>query len=97
MLKKQRINKGKITKVTFALPADLDGDTVHLVGEFNEWQTSEELKKQKDNSWRLTLNLEQGSEYQFRYLLNEQEWFNDPEADRYVSNPYGEQNSVVIT
>lgn len=97
MLNKQRITKENITKVTFALPADLDGDTIHLVGEFNEWQTSQALEKQKDNSWRVTVNLEPESEYQFRYLLDEQEWFNDPEADRYVANPYGEQNSVVIT
>ena len=55
------------------------------------------MKKQKEKSWRLTVNLEPASEYQFRYLLNEQEWFNDPEADSYVPNPYGEQNSVVIT
>lgn len=68
-----------------------------MLGEFNEWQASLAMKKQKDKSWRLTVNLKPGSEYQFRYLLNEQEWFNDPEADTYVPNPYGEQNSIVIT
>lgn len=97
MLKKRRFKKDNITKVTFVLPADISGDTVHLVGEFNEWQASQAMKKQKDKSWRLTVNLKPGTEYQFRYLLNEQEWFNDPNADSYVPNPYGERNSVVIT
>ena len=97
MLKKQRVKKNNITKVTFVLAPDIEGDTVHLAGEFNEWQTSQAMKKQNDDRWRLTLNLESDGEYQFRYLLDEQEWFNDPEADSYITNPFGGQNSVVIT
>jgi 1,4-alpha-glucan branching enzyme len=97
MLQKRRFKKDNVTKVTFVLPAEAGGNTVHVVGEFNEWQASQAMKRQKDKSWRLTVNLDPGSEYQFRYLLNEQVWFNDPEADGYAPNPYGEQNSVVIT
>jgi len=97
MLQKRRFKKDNVTKVTFVLPADVVGDTIHLVGEFNDWQASQAFKKQKDQSWRLTLSLEPGSEYQFRYLLNKHDWFNDPAADRFAPNPYGEQNSVVIT
>ncbi len=55
------------------------------------------MKKQKEKSWRLIVNLKLGSEYQFGYQLNKQKWFNEPEADGYVPNPYGEQNSVGIT
>jgi hypothetical protein len=44
-----------------------------------------------------TLELEAGREYQYRYLLNGNEWHNDWHADRYVSNAYGGDNSVVIT
>jgi 1,4-alpha-glucan branching enzyme len=97
MLQKRRFKKENVTKVTFVLPADVVGDTVHVVGEFNEWQTSRKMKKQKDNGWRLTLSLKPGGEYEFRYLLNERDWFNDPEADRFVPNPFGELNSVVAT
>ena len=97
MLKKQRVKKNNVTKVTFVLPPDIEGDTVHLAGEFNEWQISQAMKKQDDESWRLTLNLESDGKYQFRYLLDEREWFNDPEADSYIANPFGGQNSVVVT
>ncbi|MGB3717739.1 MAG: isoamylase early set domain-containing protein [Candidatus Promineifilaceae bacterium] len=97
MLKKRQIKKNNITKVTFILPGEVAGQSVHLVGDFNEWQATQAMKRQRDNTWKLTLDLEPDSKYQFRYLVDEQDWFNDPEADSYVPNPYGEQNSVAIT
>ena len=97
MLKKRRFKKQNVVKVTFVLPPEVEGDTVHLVGEFNDWQTSHAMRRQKDDSWRITLDLEPGREYQFRYLVDGQRWLNDPEADKYVPNPYGDENSVVVT
>ena len=41
--------------------------------------------------------LEPGREYEFRYLADDRLWLNDPAADRQVSNPFGEDNSVVAT
>jgi len=67
------------------------------MGEFNDWQTSQAMRRQKDGSWRITVDLEPGREYQFRYLVDGQRWLNDPQADNYVPNPYGDQNSVVVT
>lgn len=96
MLKKRKFKKQNITKVTFVLPPEVEGDTIHLVGEFNDWQTSHIMRRQKDDSWRITLDLKPGSEYQFRYLVDGQRWFNDPQADKYIPNPYGEQNAVVV-
>ncbi|HID64701.1 MAG TPA: glycoside hydrolase, partial [Anaerolineae bacterium] len=84
-------------KVTFVLPPEVEGDTIHLVGEFNNWQTSHAMRRQKDGSWRITMDLEPGRAYQFRYLVDGQRWLNDPEADKYVPNPYGDENSVVVT
>lgn len=97
MLKKRRFKKENVVKVTFVLPPEVRGDTVHLAGEFNDWQTSHAMRRQKDDSWRITVDLEPGREYQFRYLVDGQRWLNDPQADKYVPNPYGDQNSVVVT
>ncbi len=97
MLKKRRFKKQSVVKVTFVLPPEVEADTVHLMGEFNDWQTSQPMRRQKDGGWRVTVNLEPGGEYQFRYLLDGRSWLNDPQADKYVTNPYGEQNSVVVT
>ncbi len=95
MIKKRRFRKKNITKVTFVVPSEVVGDTVHVVGEFNDWQPSHALRKQKDGSWKTTVDLEPGSEYQFRYLVDGHTWLNDSQADAYVANPFGDQNSVV--
>lgn len=96
MLKKRRFAKENVVKVTFTLPAEVARDSVRLVGEFNGWEGTR-LDRQKDGSWRTTVALSPGREYEFRYLIDEQRWMNDPGADRYVSNPFGEDNSVVST
>lgn len=98
MLKKQFLKTKPVCKVTFSIPASVQGDTVYLVGDFNNW--SEQLnpmKRLKDGSFSLTLDLEKDKEFQFRYLVNGSEWHNDWEADKYVPNPFSGDNSVVVT
>lgn len=98
MLKKQVLKTKPVCKVTFSLPAQVQGETVFLVGDFNNWQEdATPMKRNKDGSFSATLELEQGKEYQFRYLVNSSEWHNDWEADRYVPNPFSGDNSVVTT
>lgn len=98
MLKKQFLKTKEAVKVTFSLPEAVQGETVFLVGDFNNWdESATQMKKQKDGSFSVTLNLEKDHEYQFRYLVNGTEWHNDWEADKYVPNPYSGDNSVVVT
>jgi hypothetical protein len=55
------------------------------------------MKALKDGSFTLTLDLENGREYQFRYFANGQRWFNEPEADKHVHSGLGdEHNSVIV-
>ena len=96
MLRKKRFSKDNVVKVTFALPSEAASDSVRLVGEFNGWEGTP-LERQKDGTWKTTVALEPGREYEFRYLADEQKWLNEPAADRQVSNPFGEDNSVVAT
>lgn len=96
MLKKRRFTKDNLVKVTFTLPPETASDSVRVVGEFNDWEGTR-LDRQADGSWRTTVALSPGREYEFRYLVDEQRWVNDPSADRYVRNPFGEDNSVVST
>jgi 1,4-alpha-glucan branching enzyme len=98
MLKKQYLKSKPEVKVTFSLPSAVQGETVYLVGDFNEWnESATPMKKQKDGSFSVTLNLSKENEYQFRYLVNGTEWHNDWEADKYVPNPYSGDNSVIVT
>ncbi len=98
MLKKQFLKTKEAVKVTFSLPEAVQGETVFLVGDFNNWdEATTSMKRQKNGSFTVTLDLEKDQEYQFRYLVNGTEWHNDWEADKYVPNPYSGDNSVVVT
>lgn len=97
MITKQSSRKKDAVRVTFALPRDFGGDTVYLCGDWNAWQTTHPLKRQPNGDWRLALDLQRGAEYQFRYWVDGREWVNDPAADKYVANPFGSENSVVVT
>ncbi|OGS33814.1 MAG: glycoside hydrolase [Elusimicrobia bacterium RIFOXYB2_FULL_49_7] len=99
-IKKEYQKNKKFSKVTFTLPKEAakGGRTVYVVGEFNNWETyATPLKKQKNGSFTTTLNLEAGREYQFRYLIDENIWENDAEADRYVPTPFGNSENSVIS
>ncbi len=53
------------------------------------------MKKLKDGSFSVTLSLKASNSYQFRYVLGGNVWVNDMEADGYIRNTYGEENSVI--
>jgi 1,4-alpha-glucan branching enzyme len=96
MLTKQK-SRGKSVKVTFSLPKDVQGESVYLVGDFNNWdESATPMQPDGDGGFSVTVSLEKGREYQFRYLVNGIEWHNDWNADKYVQNSFGGDNSVVV-
>ncbi len=96
MLKKSYSKTGGSCRVTFKLPAEVAAETAALCGDFNNWDANESpMKKLKDGSFSATVSLAPGSAYRFRYLLDGQRWENDWEADQYLPNSYGEEDSVV--
>lgn len=98
MLSKKYLKTKPICKVTFTFPASLEAESVNLVGDFNQWnEQATSLKRLKNGHYKVVLDLEKDRKYQYRYLVDNQEWHNDSEADEYISNPYGAENSVVAT
>jgi len=96
MLKKNYSKSGNACRVTFKLPADVNAETAHLCGEFNEWSpTKHPMKKLKDGSFSVTIALDPGQAYRFRYLLDNERWENDWDADAYVANQYGTEDSLI--
>ena len=85
--------------VTFRLPKDDAGlaEKASVVGEFNEWHTAATpMQRLKDGSFKATVDLEPGRDYQFRYLLDDQLWVNEAEAEAFVPTQfYDAENSVV--
>ncbi|MEP7359623.1 MAG: isoamylase early set domain-containing protein [Anaerolineales bacterium] len=95
MLTKRKLGRGKV-RVTFSMPPLDDVTQMSLVGEFNDWDIdATPLKLGADGQWSTSLSLEEGRDYQFRYLANGLEWHNDWAADRYQLNEHGTDNSVV--
>jgi 1,4-alpha-glucan branching enzyme len=98
-LRKRFLKSKPVCKVTFELPADNAGTAgaIHLVGEFNDWNTAvTPLSRLKNGQHKVTIDLATGRDYQFRYLVDDTSWINDPEADGYVPSGFpGIDNSVV--
>lgn len=97
-MRKQYLKDRSICKVTFVLPrqAASDANKVTVVGDFNGWdRESTPMKRLKNGDFTVTLELEKGRDYHFRYLVDGRRWENDWHADRYERNPHGSDDSVV--
>ena len=100
-LKKQYLKSKPVCKVKFSMDKGsvLGAAKVDLLGEFNNWNTAEpvKMKKLKNGSFNVTLDLPAESGFQFKYLLDGEKWINDDSADKYVNSGLGnEENSVVV-
>lgn len=96
---KKFLKSKPVCKVSFKLGKDqVNGaKTVHIVGDFNNWdKQATPMKALKAGGFSATLELPQGEEFQFRYLIDSTEWRNDDEADKMVPTPFGDaQNSAI--
>jgi Glycogen recognition site of AMP-activated protein kinase len=92
-----RDNAAALVEIGFALPAEVQADSVVLSGDFNQWSRDGiQLERDTDGTWRATVALEPGRSYRFRYLLDGERWENAWDADQYVPNSFGGTDSVII-
>ncbi|BBO74577.1 hypothetical protein DSCW_19940 [Desulfosarcina widdelii] len=99
-IRKQFLKSKPVCKVTFKIPKEIEGEATlaHVVGDFNDWSTSATpMKRLKNGGFSVTVDLETGRPYQFRYLLGKDSWENDPDADGYVPTPFGDSLNSVIS
>ncbi|MFY8275079.1 isoamylase early set domain-containing protein [Pseudoalteromonas sp. SSDWG2] len=96
MLKKKFFKTKEEAEVTFEYMHP-DAKEVELVADFTQWQPVTMTFSKKYQVFRAKLRLPKNSEFHFRYRVNEQTWDNDYEADAYVANGFGSDNSVVST
>jgi len=94
-IKKQFLKSKPVCKVTFTVPAE-DAKKVAVVGSFNEWnEKATPLKKLKNGSFKGTVDLEAGSSYEFRYLVDGS-YVNEDNADAFAWSDFaGADNSVI--
>jgi 1,4-alpha-glucan branching enzyme len=96
MIVKEQGLAGKL-RITFSMPAGIWADTIHLVGDFNDWNKTATPLRLNDHNWSVSLDLDADQCYQYRYLINGTDWYNDWRADDYRPNELGGDNSVVMT
>lgn len=76
MVMKEKIY-GK-TRFTFTMPAIEGCSCLYLVGRFNELNESVyRMQRANDGTWSLTLELEEGPEFQYRFRTSDGRWLED--------------------
>lgn len=98
---KKVYNREKGTcKVTFTLPTQAVGQAseVLLLGDFNNWNPNNAiaLLPSADGSYKTTLELQTGKVYQYRFLLDQERWENDWNADGYIPSAMGNSDNSIV-
>ena len=96
MLNKRFFKTNDDCEVTFEIDAE-NAQEVALVTDFNDWQPLPMKANKGGSPFRLKIRLPKEGEFQFRYFIDNRLWVNDPGADAYYTNEYGESNCVVKT
>jgi 1,4-alpha-glucan branching enzyme len=98
MISKRFFKTKDEVEVTFELEAPEAASNVAIVADFLDWKP-EPMKKVAKSSctYKFKTRLPKDGEFQFRYLLDEQQWINDPGADQYIPNEYGDNNCLIST
>ncbi len=85
----------KMIEVTFRLPAAAGATRVSVAGDFNGWSRTDHPMTNTDDGLAVTIALEPGRWYRYRYWVDDNRWENDWTADWYTPNAYGGDDSVV--
>lgn len=96
---KKYLQTKPICKVKFRVTKAMgkNSRTIHLVGDFNNWdKLANPMKKLKNNTYVIEIALNAGKEHQFKYLIDGESWANDPESDKYIANGFQGENSVIV-
>ena len=96
MLKKHFTKTGQYCRVTFKVLPNVEARNVMLCGDFNDWDKQATVMRQlKDGSFSVTITLPANHSYRFKYFLGAHHWENEPEADGYVRNDFGSEDSLI--
>jgi 1,4-alpha-glucan branching enzyme len=94
--KRRSTREGKVT-VTFEVPGTIWTESIHLVGDFNNWDTDNLVfQRNWKGDWTIEQELDAGRRYRFRYLFDGNHWGNDWHADGHIDNPDGCDDSIVV-
>ncbi len=73
-----------------------NAETVEILGLNSDWENSIVMSKKKDGTFSCDVSLPKNLKHEFKYLVNQADWLNEPEADKQHPNGLGGNNSVII-
>jgi len=79
-------------RIVFSFSAP-EAQNVSLVGNFNNWDYTKTMKKDKEGLWTSRVDLEPGK-YEYRFLVDG-EWQDDPKCQTRQANTFGTQNCIL--
>lgn len=71
--------------------------SVSLAGDFNDWNVTAAPMTRNKNGFECSMDLSAGRQYRFRYVVDGQDWHNDPQADSYEYSGIGDSMNSVIS
>ena len=85
MIHKRRSTRPGCICVTFELPDSLWANQVYLTGDLVDTPLSKvPMRQERDGAWRLTLDLPIGTQYKYRYQID-QRWYTEWNAETITS------------
>lgn len=82
--------------VTFSFQPPIPAATVTVAGTFNNWDATRNPMSDPDGDgiWTVVIELPPGS-YEYKFVVNGDSWYEDPNAEESTDDGYGGNNSVV--
>ena len=72
-----------------------EANTVAIAGDFNSWNDQAQMmKKTKAGWWKSSVKLPPG-QYQYRFVIDGQQWVEDPENPNKQLNEFSTYNSIL--
>jgi hypothetical protein len=95
MIQKTYYKTKDYCKVKFSFKPE-NAETVAIAGLNGDWQNLVTMSKKKDGTFTAEVSLPKESQHEFKYVIDESLWVNDPEADKEATNEFGGINSVLV-
>ena len=98
-VKKQYYKTKSYCKVTFRLSKKIAGNAhkAAIAGDFNDWKSERTpMKALKNGDFTASLQLVKGREYQYRFVLDDQNWITDESADKQIYCEFASANNAVV-
>jgi hypothetical protein len=95
MIQKTYYKTKDYCKVKFSFKPE-SAETVAIAGLNGDWQNLITMSKKKDGTFTAEVSLPKESQHEFKYVIDESLWVNDPEADKEATNEFGGSNSVLV-